>query len=162
MRQDAGMSIAMTSARTPPLALPPPPHQDLDDVPGLVGEVFAQASAPLRSRLLEPLLKPLGLLALAAVCNGAFAPLALSRGQARGQVRLEDIASVQPSDVVTLARFAMQVSEQVVDGLARFLASTPALPHSEALQALMGALALHVQRLTLTPGNTFTDSLLDA
>lgn len=137
-----------------------PEHQQ-PDVAQLVGQVYAEAPLPLRGHLLEPLLKPLGLLALAGVCNGAFAYLALARGRARGKVRSEDLLSVQVGDVVTLARFVFQVSEQAVEGLAAILAATPALPRSAAWQNLMQSLTQQLQRMG-PAGRYNDDDLLDA
>ena len=62
-----------------PLSAQPPVPEGADPVPALLGRVYAEAPPPLKSRMLEQLLKPLGLLSLATVCNGAFANLALTR-----------------------------------------------------------------------------------
>src|SRR4029453_2173124 len=47
----------------------------LNSVPKLVGEVYEAAPPRERSRLLEHLMRPLGVLSLAVVANGAFSKL---------------------------------------------------------------------------------------
>lgn len=141
---------------TPSLPAHPEP-----DVAQLVGQVYAEAPLPVRAHLLEPLLKPLGLLALASVCNGAFAYLAVASGKSRDSMRSEDVQRVQAHDVVTLARFVFQVSEHALVGLANSLAATPALPRSAAWQNLMASLTQALQRMG--PARNYNDyDLLDA
>jgi hypothetical protein len=68
----------------------------------LVGQVYAAAPAPERGRLLEHLLKPLGVLALVAIADGIFAKIRFRGGWPDLHVRLDDVNRVQPGDVTAL------------------------------------------------------------
>lgn len=100
------------------------------DVPHLVGEVYAQAPAALRSSLLEQLMRPLGLLSLVAVAGGAFARLRSRNGWHEGPPPLEHVRDIQPADVVALAEHVQQVSSDTLDHLLQMLASSPLLAGS--------------------------------
>jgi hypothetical protein len=108
-----------------------------DPVPALVGRVYAEAPTPLKSRLLEHLLKPLGLLSLATVCNGAFANLALSRSAA---IQPELVRSVNADQVMALAAYVQQVSVHAVTSLSQVLTASPVLQGSVAASALVAML----------------------
>jgi hypothetical protein len=118
-----------------------PPHNTLpaapDPVPALLGRVYAEAPPPLKRRLLEHLLKPLGLLSLATVCNGAFASLALSRD---GAIRPELAQTVDAQQVMALAVYVQQVSVHAVTGLSQVLTASPLLQGSVAASALVALL----------------------
>ena len=68
----------------------------------LVAEVYASSPAPLRSRLLAFLLRPLGVLALVAIADGIFAKIRFRSGWPDPQVALEDANRVQPGDIAAL------------------------------------------------------------
>ncbi|TXT36780.1 MAG: hypothetical protein FD135_4037 [Comamonadaceae bacterium] len=87
----------------------------------LVGQVYEIAPPAERSRLLEHLLKPLGVLSLVAIANGIFASIRFRSGWPDIYVRAEDAQKVQSDDVVTLVNYVQQVSAQAVDGLADML-----------------------------------------
>jgi hypothetical protein len=108
-----------------------------DPVPALLGRVYAEAPAPLKRRLLEQLLRPLGLLSLATVCNGAFATLALSR---EWSIRPELAQSVDAEQVQVLTGYVQQVSWQAVTGLSQVLSGSPVLQGSVAASALLALL----------------------
>jgi hypothetical protein len=110
----------------------------------LLGRVYAEAPAPLKSRLLEHLLKPLGLLSLAAVCNGAFANLALNRNWA---IQPELAQKVDSEQVMALAAYVQQVSVQAVTGLSQVLTSSPLLQGSVAASALVALLVKRSREL---------------
>lgn len=122
------------------------PHPDpayaapADPVPELLGRVYAEAPATLKSRLLEQLLKPLGLLSLVTVCNGTFANLALSRDWSYIGIRPELAQSVDSKQVMLLADYAQQVSFQSISGLTQVLSSSPVLQGSVAASALLALL----------------------
>jgi hypothetical protein len=86
-------------------------------VPDLVAEVFDAAPIDAKARLLEPLLRPLGLMSLFGIAGGAFARARLHAGWPELYVRPEDILSVRPVDVSTLV-FVQQVSTEAIDGVA--------------------------------------------
>lgn len=112
-------------------------------IPALLGEVYEAAPVSERSRLVEQLMRPLGLLSLVAVAGGVFAGIRLRGGWPEFHVRLEDLPSVRASDVMALAEHAQQVSVEAVDGLAQVLAGSPVLAGSAAAALLV---TLLVQR----------------
>jgi len=140
----------MNSNDTPTTALPPTPGCEVSDnsIAQLVGQVYELAPPAERRRLLEQLLKPLGVLSLVAVANGIFASIRLRGGWSEMQVRAEDAQNVQPGDVITLVNHVQQVSVQAVDGLADLLAASPVLAGS-AVTALL--ITLLVQRARSRP-----------
>ena len=113
------------------------------EIAQLVGQVYAIAPTTLRRRLLEHLLKPLGVLSLVAIANGIFATIRFRSGTADLQVRLEDAQNVQPGDVITLVSHVQQVSIHAVDGLADMLGASPVMTGSAAAVLLV---TLLVQR----------------
>ncbi|MDO8251677.1 MAG: hypothetical protein Q7T78_18435 [Rhodoferax sp.] len=106
----------------------------------LVGEVYEAAPPVERSRLLEHLLRPLGVLSLVAVANGIFASIRFRSGWPDIHVQPEDAQNVQASDVITLVNHVQQVSFHAVDGLAAMLAASPVLTSSAAAAMLMTVL----------------------
>lgn len=108
-----------------------------DPVPALLGRVYAEAPTPLKGRLLEQLLKPLGLLSLATVCNGAFANLALTRNW---PIQPDLVQKVDAKQVMALATYVQQVSVHAVTGLSHVLTSSPLLQGSVAASALVALL----------------------
>ena len=106
----------------------------------LVGEVYELAPPAERSRLLEHLLRPLGVLSLVAVANGIFASIRFRSGGPDLHVRAEDAQAVQAGDVITLVNHVQQVSMHAVDGLADMLASSPVMAGSGAAALLVSLL----------------------
>jgi hypothetical protein len=106
----------------------------------LVGQVYEIAPAADRRRLLEHLLKPLGMLSVVAVANGIFANIRLRSNWPELHVRLEDAQQVQSGDVITLANYVQQVSIHAVDGLADLLTASPVLTGSAAAALLLSLL----------------------
>jgi len=140
----------MNSNDTPTTALPFTHGREVSDksIAQLVGRVYELAPPAERRRLLEQLLKPLGVLSLVAVANGIFASIRLRGGWSEMQVRAEDAQNVQPGDIITLVNHVQQVSVQAVDGLADLLAASPVLAGS-AVTALL--ITLLVQRARSRP-----------
>ncbi len=103
----------------------------------LVGQVYEIAPPAERRRLLEHLIKPLGVLSLVAVANGIFASLRYQSGWPDMQIRVEDAQSIQARDVIALVNYVQQVSVHAVDGLASVLASSPVLTGSAAASLLI-------------------------
>lgn len=106
----------------------------------LVGQVYASAPPSVRSRLLEHLIKPLGVLSLAVVANGIFASIRFRSNWPELKVRMEDVQSVQPRDVIALVHSVQQVSAHAVDGLAQLLSSSPVMAGSAAASVLVTVL----------------------
>ena len=109
-------------------------------IPHLVGRVYESAPLAERGRLLEQLLRPLGVLSLLAVANGIFAGIRFRSGLQDLHVRLEDVQNVRGSDVIALVAYAQQVSAEAVDGLVQTLAASPVLAGSAAAGLLMTVL----------------------
>ena len=103
----------------------------------LVGQVYEIAPPADRRRLLEHLIKPLGVLSLVAVANGIFASLRYQSGWPDMQIRIEDAQSIQARDVIALVNYVQQVSVHAVDGLASVLASSPVMTGSAAASLLI-------------------------
>jgi hypothetical protein len=142
-QKDAIISAPITSPLTPMPTPSPVSAAASDPVPVLLGRVYAEAQLPLKSRLLEHLLKPLGLLSLAAVCNGAFASLALNPNWSGPRVRPELALAVDAEQVTALAGYVQQVSYQAINGLSQVLTASPVLQGSVAASTLV---ALLIQR----------------
>ena len=103
----------------------------------LVGQVYESAPVAERSRLIEQLLRPLGVLSLVAVANGIFAKIRFRGGWPDLHVRLEDVQNVQASDIIVLVNHVQQVSVQAVNDLAGVLAASPVMMGSAAAALLM-------------------------
>jgi len=117
---------------------PPSPHPVSEAaIAQLVGQVYEIAPPAERRRLLEHLIKPLGVLSLVAVANGIFASLRFRSGWPDMQIRIEDAQSIQARDVIALVNYVQQVSVHAVDGLASVLASSPVMTGSAAASLLI-------------------------
>jgi hypothetical protein len=114
-------------------------------IPELVGRVYESAPPEARRRLIEQLLRPLGVLSLFGVAGGIFARARLRGGWVDPRIRIEDLQAVRADDVVALVDFAQQVSVEAIDGLALWLSASPAMAGS-ADAALLGTLLLHPTR----------------
>ena len=94
-------------------------------IPELVSEIYAEAPAPLRTQLLECLLRPVGPLAIVAIAAGAFAHL-LYRLRLHGlPVTIDDAARVRTDDIVELARYVLQASPQTLQHIGAMIAESP-------------------------------------
>lgn len=130
----------------PDTADPAPTPTDDAAIPKLLGQVYEVAPVSERSRLVEQLVRPLGLLSLVAVAGGVFAGIRLRGGWPDFHVRLEDLPNVRASDVMALAEHAQQVSVEAVDGLAQVLAGSPVLAGSAAAALLVTLLVQRSRR----------------
>ena len=141
------------------------PSQELDDqmselsIAQLVGQVYETSPPAERSRLLEHLLRPLGVLSIVAVANGIFASIRFRSGWPDMPIQLEDAQNVQARDVITLVNYVQQVSIQAVDGLADMLAASPVMTGSAAAALLMSVL---VQRTRSRRSSEGSDADFDA
>lgn len=109
--------------------------------------VTAFESAPLRVRrqLLERLIRPLGLLSLAAVAGGIFAKIRLRSGWQELQVQLEDVQNVNAGDLAALVDHVQQVSVETVAGIARLIAASPWMAGSAIAAVLLTVLMRHAR-----------------
>lgn len=122
-----------------------PSEVSADMISQLVGQVFETAPPAERSRLLEYLLKPLGVLSLVAIANGVFANIRFRSGWPDIHVQPEDTQNVQASDVITLVNHVQQVSLHAINGLANTLAASPVMTGSAAAALLMTLLVQRAQ-----------------
>jgi hypothetical protein len=106
----------------------------------LVGQVYALAPVVERRRMLEHLLKPLGVLSLLAVANGIFANIRFRSGWPDMRVALEDVQHVQVNDVIALVDRVQQVSVESLDGLAQIVRGSAVMASSAAAALLVTVL----------------------
>ena len=128
-----------------------------DPVPALLGQVYSESPISLMRRLLEQVLKPLGLLSLATVCDGAFANLAFNSDWFKRGIRPELVQSVDADQVMALTDYVQQVSVQAVTGLAQVLSTSPVLQGSMAAAALLALLIKRAREQPKTDANPLED-----
>ena len=109
-------------------------------LPKLIGEVYEFAPPNLRARILEHLMRPLGILGLVAIANGVFVSIRLRSGLANPRVGPEEVSAIEPGDVVKLADWAQQVSGDAINGLSQLVATSPGLTKSAAAAMLVSLL----------------------
>lgn len=132
------------------------PSQDPTNlVPTLVAKVYEEAPLAVRSRLLEHLLKPLGLLSLAAVANGVFAQIASHHGWSTLRMNSDEVRSVDTGDVMALVTHVQQVSVHAVDSLSKVISASPVLSGSAAAAMLLTLLAKQARNRTPVVSNDF-------
>jgi hypothetical protein len=133
--------ISRRSATDAPLTVPAMPG----DVPTLVAALYEEAPAPLRERLLNHLLRPLGPLALAAVAAGAFARWLPSGRWSDVHARFDDgFFSIGADQVFDLANYVEQKAPELLSGLPDMLSTSPLM-----MGTLSGALLLMALRQAL-------------
>lgn len=98
------MPVPQTVHPENPAALP------LPEMAGAVAALFADAEPPQRVRLLNGLLRPVGPLALVGISAGAFSALLPEGPWHSAQATLDDVARLNPSQVLDLARYVEQKS----------------------------------------------------
>ena len=106
-------------------------------VPKLIGEVYESAPPSLRARIVEQLMRPLGILGLMAIANGVFASIRLRSGLVDPKLGPEEASAIEPGDVVKLADWAQQVSNDAINGLSQLVATSPGLTKSAAAAVLV-------------------------
>jgi hypothetical protein len=109
-------------------------------LPTLIGQVYEFAPFTLRARIIDQLMRPMGVLGLAAVANGIFAGIRLRDRSTFPNVALEDATAIRSSDVVALADWAQQVSSEAIDGLTKVISASPVLASSAAAAILVSLL----------------------
>lgn len=109
----------------------------------IVVNAFESASPVVRRHLLERLLRPLGLLSLAAVAGGIFAKIRLRGNWQDMQVQIEDVQNVNAQDLVALVDHVQQVSLEAVTGVAQVIAASPLMAGSAVAAVLVTVLLRH-------------------
>lgn len=96
-----------------------------DPVPRLLSRIYAASDAPLRVRVLQRLLDPLGTLGIAAIAAGAFAGFLQRRGAEGLRVSLDDASRFSTDQIAELVRFVGQVSPESIQSIVGTLADNP-------------------------------------
>jgi hypothetical protein len=109
-------------------------------LPQLVGQVYEYAPAAERSRLLEHLMRPLGVLSLAVVANGMFSKLRFLGGWPDLHIRPEDAEVIRAEDVVALVDYVQQASSDVMYGLVQLVSESPVVSATAAATLLTAVL----------------------
>jgi hypothetical protein len=92
------------------------------NVPELVSAVYQEAAAPLRIRLLEYLVRPLGPLALVAIAGGAFAHLLYRLRRNATTISPNDANRVTSEQVLELTNYVEQCSPDALLRIGALLA----------------------------------------
>ena len=111
----------------------------------LVGKVYDTATTTERCRMLEHLMKPLGALALVAVCSGIFAKIWFRSGWHDLHIRPEDAQTIRGIDVISLVDYVQQASAETINGLASLLTTSPMMAYSVAAAMLVTVLVRRAQ-----------------
>lgn len=134
------------NAQTTPTADEPTGAVSETAIAQLVAQVYETAPPAVRSRLLEHLLRPLGVLSLVAIAGGVFARIRFRSGWQPIRIPVEDLQYVRVADVVALVDHTQQVCVEAVDGLAQVLMGSKVLAGSAAAVMLVTALLQRAQR----------------
>ncbi len=113
--------------RWPARAKPPAaePERRPDPVPRLISRLYAASDAPLRVRVLQRLLDPLGTLGLAAIAAGAFAGFLQRRGAEGLRVSVDDASRFSSDQIAELVHFVGQVSPESIQSIVGTFADNP-------------------------------------
>lgn len=116
---------------------------DPKSIPQQVGEIYGMAPNEIRIKMLEYLLRPIGVLPLVAVARGVFAKIRFRSGWPELKINIEDIAEVQVDDVISLAEYVLQENEHAIFGLEKLLRGVQSVENSEAVSVFLANLAMH-------------------
>lgn len=111
-------------------------------IPELVSEIYGKSPAPLRTKLLECLLRPVGPLALVTIATGAFSHLLHRLTCEASPISLEEAARITSEHVLELARYVEQSSPLQLVRVGSLIASDPigvATVSGSALLLTLGA-----------------------
>jgi hypothetical protein len=97
----------------------------LHRIPELIAEVYRTATSPLRAKLLECLLQPVGPLGLVAIAAGAFGEFLHRGNYMRLAVSPEDATRVSADQMLELARYVEQCNPETFQRIASLLAERP-------------------------------------
>lgn len=111
-------------------------------VPELVSAVYEEAPAPLRIRLLECLVRPLGPLALVAIAGGAFAHLLYRLRRNAAPISFNDVNRVTSEQVLELTNYVVQCSPDALRHIGALIADRPFGVFTMSGAALLTALGL--------------------
>jgi hypothetical protein len=109
----------------------------------LIAKAYDEAPPVMRRRVLEHLLRPLGILSIVGVANGAFARVCDRAGWSDFSIRVEDTHKIESSHVLALAAYVQQFSDKAFHGLLQVFGSSPALASSATAALLVAILLRH-------------------
>jgi hypothetical protein len=112
------------------------------NIPELVSAVYDEAPAPLRTHLLECLVRPLGPLALVAVAGGAFRHLLYRLRRDAVPISLRDTSRVTPEQVLELTLYVEQCNPDALLRIGALIADRPVGVLTMSGAALLTALGL--------------------
>lgn len=125
------------------------PDLTAQPVPELVARLYADAPPAEKSRLLEPLLRPLGLLSLFALADGAFARIWLRNGASELRVSPDDAQAIPAAHIADLVGYLEQASVEALDGLCQVIGASPLLAGSaSAVLVVLVLRRLRARRFT--------------
>ena len=110
--------------------------------PELVSEIYGKSPAPLRTKLLECLLRPVGPLALVTIATGAFSHLLHRLTREASPISLDEAARITSEHVLELARYVEQCSPHELVRIGSLIAANPmgiATMSGSALLLALGA-----------------------
>jgi hypothetical protein len=116
--------------------------QSAPSVPELVSAVYEEAPPPLRIRLLECLVRPLGPLALVAIAGGAFAHLLYRLRRNAAPISPNDANRVTSEQVLELTNYVEQCSPDALLRIGELIADRPLGVVTMRGTALLSALGL--------------------
>jgi hypothetical protein len=122
-------------------------------LPQLVGQVYESAPAAERSRLLEHLMRPLGVLSMAVVANGIFSKLRFLGGWPDFHIRPEDAEAIRVEDVMALVDYVQQASSDAIYGLVRVVSESPVMSATAAATVLVAVLLSRARTRQRDPEN---------
>jgi hypothetical protein len=99
--------------------------RELNRLPELIADVYRAATSPLRARLLECLLQPVGPLGLVVIAAGAFGELLRRGNYTRLAVSPEDVTRISADQMLELARYVEQSNPETFQRIASLLAEHP-------------------------------------
>jgi len=114
--------VATTGKRRPRVMVA---GESTHDIPELISAVYETAAAPLRTKLLECLLRPVGPLALVAIAAGTFGHLLYRLRRDAMPISLDDVARITPGHVLELSRYVEQCSPHVLLRIGSLIAPKP-------------------------------------
>jgi hypothetical protein len=94
-------------------------------VPELIAGLYDEMRPLEKQQLLEYLLRPLSLLALAALAGGKFARLRIRNGEVRPHIRVEETQTVCAKEIAPLVRYLQQAHVGTLDTLIRQMQPLP-------------------------------------
>jgi hypothetical protein len=129
----------MSTLKAPraPLAQVAPGEKAAEGIARIIGQFYGEAPIPVRVRLLNLLLWPLGAYSILTVANGVFGKIWLRHGWGEFRVRGEDVQDVHTGHVFALVEQLQQLRTRRTDELLRTLGALASGSRSFPAESLM-------------------------